>query len=96
MSTAKSREKAWEHARQPKHDGVCLDIGIPISWTQFRLPTPQTSSINTFLLIAASLQREVTLGDVKTAFMQGEHKERPKGKLYASLPPGGIPLGDGS
>ena len=26
----------------------------------------------------------------------GEHGERPKGKLYATLPPGGIPLEDGN
>ena len=31
-------------------------------------PTPQTSSINTFLFVAAVLQREVTLGDLKSAF----------------------------
>ena len=49
------------------------------------------------LLVAASLQREVTLGDLETAFMQSDKKvaERPEGKLYASLPPGGIPLEDG-
>eukprot|EP00969_Alexandrium_andersonii_P012053 525781-Alexandrium_andersonii.AAC.1 len=30
--------------------------------------------------------------------MQGshDHGDRPKGKLYASMPPGGIPLEDGS
>jgi hypothetical protein len=61
-------------------------------------PTPQTSSIHTFLLVAASLQREVTLGDCKTAFMQSttDHGNRPNGKLYAALPPGGIPREDGS
>ena len=61
-------------------------------------PTPQTSSIYTFLLVAASLQRPVGLGDCKTAFMQSDldHGDRPKGKLYAGLPPGGIPLEDGT
>ena len=51
-----------------------------------------------FLLICASLQRELTLGDVKIAFMQGDttHGDRPKGKVYATLPPGGIPLKDGT
>ena len=61
-------------------------------------PTPQTSSIYTFLFVAAVLQREVTLGDLKSAFMQGDEdvSDRPKGKFYASLPPGGILLPDGT
>ena len=61
-------------------------------------PTPQTLSINTFLLVAASLQQEVTLGDLEAAFMQSDTgvAKRKKGKLYASLPPGGIPLEDGT
>ena len=61
-------------------------------------PTPQTVSIMTFLLVSASLQRPVILGDCSTAFMQSDkiHGERKKGKLYSKLPPGGIPLEDGS
>ena len=61
-------------------------------------PTPQTSSIYTFLFVAAVLQREVTLGDLKSAFMQSDKdvSERSQGQLYASLPPGGIPLADGT
>ena len=35
-------------------------------------PTPQTSSISTFLFAAAVFQREVTLGDLKSAFMQSD------------------------
>ena len=60
-------------------------------------PTPQISSIYTFLFVAAVLQCEVTLGDLKSAFMQSDKdlSEMPQGQLYASLPPGGIPLGDG-
>ena len=52
-------------------------------------PTPQTSSIYTLLFVAAVLQREVTLGDLKSAFMQSDKdlSERPQGQLYASLPP---------
>ena len=55
-------------------------------------------SIYTFLFVAAVLQREVTLGDLKSAFMQSDEdvSGRPKGKLYASLPLGGIPLPDGT
>ena len=58
----------------------------------------QTSSIYTFLFVAAVLQREVTLGDIKSAFMQSDKdlSERPQGQLYASLLPGGIPLADGT
>ena len=50
-------------------------------------PTPQTSSIYTFLFVAAVLQREVTLGDLKSAFMQSDKdvSERSQGQLYASL-----------
>ena len=61
-------------------------------------PTPQTSSIYTFLFVAAVLQREVTLGDLKSAFMQSDKdlSERPQGQLYASLLPGGIPLAEGT
>ncbi|CAK0894143.1 unnamed protein product, partial [Prorocentrum cordatum] len=42
--------------------------------------------------------REVTFGDLKTAFMQSDkdHSDRPRGKLYASLPPGGSSLEDGT
>ena len=41
---------------------------------------------------------EVTLGDLKSAFMQSDKDvfERSQGQLYASLPPGGIPLADGT
>ena len=60
-------------------------------------PTPQTSSIYTFLLLAAT-QRELSLVDLKTALMQRDKAEgdRPKGKLYAEIPFGGIPLVDGA
>ena len=52
----------------------------------------------TFLFVAAVLHCEVTLGDLKSAFMQSDKdlSERPQGQLYASLPPGGIPLADGT
>ena len=38
----------------------------------------------------------MTLGDLKSAFIQSDKdlSERPQGKLYASLLPGGIPLAD--
>ena len=57
-------------------------------------PTPQTSSIFTFLFVAAVLQREVTLGDLKSAFMQSDKDL--SGQLHASNPLGGIPLADGT
>ena len=61
-------------------------------------PTPQTSTIYTCLFVAAVLQREVTLRDLKSAFMQSDEgvSNRPKGTLYASHPPGDIPLPDGT
>ena len=57
-------------------------------------PTPQTSSTYTFLFVSAVLQREGTLGDLKSAFMQSNKDllERPQGQLYVSLR---IPLADG-
>ena len=61
-------------------------------------PTPQTSIIYTFLSVAAVLQREVTFGDLNSAFMQSDEdvSDRPKGNLHASLPLGGIPLPEGT
>ena len=63
-------------------------------------PTPQTSSIYTFLFVAAVLQGEVTLADLKSAFMQSDKdlSERPQGQLYASLPLDAslLPTGPGS
>ena len=40
----------------------------------------------------------MNLGDLKSAFVQSDKDlaDRPHGKLYASLPPGGIPLADGT
>ena len=59
-------------------------------------PTQQTSSVCTFLFVAAVLQREVTLGDLKSAFMQSDRDlaGREQCKLYESLHPGGILLTD--
>ena len=56
-------------------------------------PTPRKYSIYTFLFVAAVLQREVTLGDLKSAFMQSDKdlSDRSQGSFYSSLPPGGIP-----
>ena len=52
---------------------------------------------NDSLFVAAVLQREVTLGDLKSAFLQSDKdSEWPQGQLYASLPSGGIPLADGT
>ena len=44
----------------------------------------KTSSIYTFLFVAAVLQREVTLGNLKSAFMQSDEdvSDRQKGKMY--------------
>ena len=51
-------------------------------------PTPQTFSINTSLFVAAVLQREVTFGDLKSAFMQSDKdlSERPQGQLAQVFP----------
>ena len=59
---------------------------------------PRSSSIFTFLFVAAVLQREVVLGGLKSVFMQSDKdlSERPQGQLQARLLPGGIPLADGT
>ena len=79
MFTARSLEKVLELRQRLNVGGVFLVIVTPTY---------------TFLFVAAVLQREVTLGDLKSGFMQsGEDvSDRPRGKLYASLPHGGIPL----
>lgn len=48
---------------QWQHDPDLFDI-------RRRSPTPQTSSIKTFLQVGASLERKVSIADVATAFMQ--------------------------
>ena len=78
---------------------VCLrSFGSRHNGTRESGSNPSDSSLNTFLLAAASMQKELSLGDCSTAFMQSDrsHGDRPKGILYAHLHPGGIPLEDGS
>ena len=88
-----------EQRQKPSVGGVFLVNRDPdIQQLERSSPTPQTSSIYTFLFVAAVLQRGATLGDLKSAFMQSDKdlSERPQGQLYASLHPGGIPLADGT
>ena len=61
-------------------------------------PTPQTTTIYTFLQVQACLQRTVALGDVRTAFMQTDKSssDRLDGPLFAEVPVGGIILDDGT
>ena len=60
-------------------------------------PTPPTSSIHIFLFVAAVLRREVTIGDIKSPFMQSDRDlaDRTQGKLYASLPLMAFIIADG-
>ena len=97
MSTVRSLERLSEQRQKPQW--CVLDHrGPDIRQLERSSPTPQTSSIYTFLFVAAVLQREVTLGDLKSAFMLSDKdlSERPQGQLYASLHPGGNPLADGT
>ena len=95
MSIVRSLGRVPEQRQKPSV-GVHRDPDI--RQLERSSPTPQTSSIYTFLFVAAVLQREVTLGDLKSAFMQNDKdlSERPQGQLYGSLLPGGIPLADGT
>lgn len=78
---------------QGHHDPDLVDL-------RRRSPTPRTSSINTFQQFAACLKRNVGIADASTAFMQTSieisQQDRPKVALYSELPPGGIPLADGT
>ena len=67
--------------------------------------TPTYASLNDLLLhhrhpqfsLSCLWRQFSTLGDLKSVLMQSDEdvSDRPRGKLYASLPPGGIPLPDG-
>ena len=92
-------ETVSEQRQKPSVGGVFLVIVIQIYGPLERSsPTPQTSSIYTFLFVVAVVQREVALGDLKSAFMLSDKdlSERPQAQLYANLLPGGIPLADGT
>ena len=85
-------------------EGVGAASKAKCRWCVLRLlqrssPAPQTSAKNTFLFIAAVLQREVSLGDLPSAFMQSDEDlaNRPIGKFSASLLPEAFlsPMGHG-
>ena len=67
--------------------------------------TPTYATLNDLLLhhrhpqfsLSCLLRQFSTLGDLKSVLMQSDDdvSDRPRGKLYASLPSGGIPLPDG-
>ena len=85
----RSPVKVLEQRQTPSVGGVFLVIVIQTyDKLERSSPTPQTSSIYTFQFVAAVLQREVTLGDLKSAFMQSDKdlSERSQGQLCASLP----------
>jgi hypothetical protein len=54
-------------------------------------PTPATSTLMITLQVIASHRYRMIIADVRTAFAQSDHRERPNGPLYASLPQGGVP-----
>ena len=88
MFIVKSPVKVLEQRQKAKCRWCVLGHRDPdIRQLERSSPTPQTSSIYTFLFVAAVLQREVTLGDLKSAFMQSDKdvSERSQGQLNASL-----------
>lgn len=54
-------------------------------------PTLSADSLVVILQILASRKWELMIMDVEGAFLQGEPLERQQGKLYAKMPPEGIP-----
>ena len=83
MFIVRSLEKVLEQRQKPSVGGVFLVIVI-----QTCDSLKDLLQQHTFLFVAAVLQREVTLGDLKSAFMQSDKdlSERPQSQLYASLP----------
>ena len=81
MSIVRSLERGVGAASKAKCRWCVLGHRDPdIRQLERSSPTPQTSSIYTFLFVAAVLQREVTLCDLKSAFMQSDKdlSERPR------------------
>eukprot|EP00959_Pyramimonas_sp_CCMP1952_P123877 2589762-Pyramimonas_sp.AAC.1 len=58
-------------------------------------PTPQTSSIMMFLLVAANLHQLLDIADVKNAFCQSNSMRRPTGQIFVE-PCEGVDLEPGS
>ena len=91
--------KVLEQCQKPSVGGVFLVIVIQTydSLKDLLLHHKHPQFTHSCLLQQFS-KREVTLGDLKSAFMQSDKdvSERSQGQLYASLPPGGIPLADGT
>ena len=89
MFIVKNLGRVSEQCQKSSVGSVFLVIVIQIydSLNGF-FSTPQTSSIYTLLIVAAVLQREVTYGDFKSAFMQSDKdlSEWTQGQLCASLP----------
>ena len=94
MCTVRSQVKELGLLQRPNVDGVFLVI-VTQTYATLNDHLPLHEHLQ---FVAAVLQREATLGDLNLAFMQCDEdvSDRPKGKSYASLPPGGIPLPDGT
>ena len=91
--------KELELLQRPNVDGVFVVIVTQTYATLKDLPLHHRHLQRTrSCFVAAVLQREVTLGEFKSAITQSDEdvSDRPRGKLYASRPPGGIPLPDGT
>ena len=54
-------------------------------------PTPSSTTVMLCLQIISSMQFELYIMDVSSAFGQSDPHERAEGPLYASMPPTGIP-----
>ena len=99
MCTVRSLVKQLELVEKPNVDGVFLVIVTQTYATlNDLLLHHKHHQYIPFCLLRQFSNVKVALGDLKSAFMQSDEDvfDRPKGKLYASLPPGGIPLPDGT
>ena len=100
MFIVRNLEKVSEQRQKPSVGGVFLVIVIQTydSLNDLLQHHKHPQFTHSCLLQQSVLQREVTLSDFKSAFMQYDKNvsERSQGQLYASLLPGGIPLADGT
>ena len=89
--------RRWKPAEQPneapgRKSRWCLrgDKDPDLMDLNRHAPTLTTTSFGVLLQIAASMKYRATVGDLKSAFCQSWPLCRKQGRLYASLPKGGI------
>ena len=84
-------KKAGELGEDWKAKARWILLG-PDAMTQERFaPTPSSTTVMLCLQVISSMNYELYIMDVSSAFGQSDPHERAEGPLYASMPPTGIP-----